>query len=101
MLALENPHCGISGVPFMNSTTGELPTALSMAARVSLDKRRVWRVAKREERSGLWRGRRVDRKTCACQLLFARTIVESHTFPIADLAAMMSILLLLNAKLLV
>ena len=37
MLALENPHCGISGVPFMNRTTGAEATALSIAAFVSED----------------------------------------------------------------
>ncbi len=42
MLALENPHCGVSGVPFMNSTTGLEATALSMAARVSVDSSRRW-----------------------------------------------------------
>ena len=38
MLALENPHCGVSGVPFMNKTTGAELTALSIAARVSADR---------------------------------------------------------------
>lgn len=42
MLALENPHCGISGVPFMNSTTGVEPTALSIAALVSVERSRLW-----------------------------------------------------------
>jgi hypothetical protein len=36
-VALENPHCGVSGVPFMNKTTGALDTALSIAERVSCD----------------------------------------------------------------
>lgn len=57
MLALENPHCGVSGVPFMNSTTGAEATALSMADRVSVDRKDFWRAAKRGERSGLWRAR--------------------------------------------
>lgn len=39
MLALEYPHCGVSGVPFMNSTTGADDTALSMAVRVSDDRK--------------------------------------------------------------
>jgi len=39
MLALENPHCGISGVPFINNTTGADDTALSMAVRVSVDRK--------------------------------------------------------------
>ena len=34
MLAREKPHCGVSGVPVMNSTTGADDTALSMAWRV-------------------------------------------------------------------
>jgi hypothetical protein len=38
MLALENPHCGVSGVPFMNKTTGAELTALSIAARVSAER---------------------------------------------------------------
>ncbi len=41
MLALENPHCGVSGVPFMNSTTGDEATALSIAERTSSDSSRV------------------------------------------------------------
>lgn len=40
MLALEKPHCGISGVPFMNSTTGAEATALSMACLVTSERRR-------------------------------------------------------------
>jgi hypothetical protein len=43
MLARENPHCGVSGVPFMNSTTGADPTALLIAERVSEERRRAWR----------------------------------------------------------
>lgn len=38
MLALEKPHWGVSGVPFMNSTTGADATALSIACRVSADR---------------------------------------------------------------
>ena len=37
MLARENPHCGISGVPFMKSTTGLEETADSIAVRVSVE----------------------------------------------------------------
>ena len=37
MLVLEKPHCGVSGVPFMNSTTGADATALSIAVRTSFD----------------------------------------------------------------
>jgi hypothetical protein len=40
MLARENPHCGVSGVPFMNKTTGDVDTALSIACRVSVDRSR-------------------------------------------------------------
>lgn len=40
MLALEKPHCGVSGVPFMNSTTGAEATALSIACLVASDRRR-------------------------------------------------------------
>ena len=36
--ALENPQAGVSGVPFMNSTTGALPTAASIEALVSADR---------------------------------------------------------------
>lgn len=57
MLALENPHCGVSGVPFMNSTTGADATALSIALRVSVERKDFWRAAKRGERRGLRRGR--------------------------------------------
>lgn len=40
MLARENPHCGVSGVPFMNKTTGLDSTALSIAVRVSVESSR-------------------------------------------------------------
>lgn len=40
MLAFENPHCGVSGVPFMNSTTGLEATAWSIAAFVLVDRNR-------------------------------------------------------------
>lgn len=40
MEAREKPHCGNSGVPFMNRTTGEEATALSIAERVSSDRYR-------------------------------------------------------------
>lgn len=67
MLALENPHCGVSGVPFMNNTTGFEATAWSIAALVSVDRsrncERVRRVRRGLERvaatdrdgSGAWR----------------------------------------------
>ena len=47
MLALENPHCGVSGVPFMNSTTGFEATAFSIAARVFVDNGRSCGTLKR------------------------------------------------------
>lgn len=37
ILALENPHCGSSGVPFMKRTTGLEATACCIADRVSLE----------------------------------------------------------------
>ena len=40
ILALENPHCGISGVPFIKSTTGAVHIAFSIAALTSVDKSR-------------------------------------------------------------
>lgn len=42
MLALENPHCGVSGVPFMNKTTGADATALSIAVLTSFERNRAW-----------------------------------------------------------
>jgi len=43
MLALEKPHCGVSGVPFMKSTTGAEPTAFSIADLVSAERKRAAR----------------------------------------------------------
>lgn len=43
MLALEKPHCGVSGVPFMNKTTGAEATALSIAVRTSFESSRAWK----------------------------------------------------------
>ncbi len=54
MLARENPHCGISGVPFMNRTTGADATALSIAARVSEDSNLIWRDGSREGRRAVY-----------------------------------------------
>lgn len=48
-----NPHCGVSGVPFMKSTTGAEATALSIALRTSSESSLVW------EREEVIRGRRV------------------------------------------
>jgi len=69
MLALENPHCGVSGVPFMNKTTGADATALSIAVRTSSDKNRAWkgvtnRVGAKTRTAG--RARVVARKACEC-----------------------------------
>lgn len=41
MLALEKPHCGVSGVPFMKRTTGAEATALSIAERTSSERSRA------------------------------------------------------------
>lgn len=41
----------------MNSTTGAEATALSIAVRVSVDRKDFWRAAKRGERRGFLRGR--------------------------------------------
>lgn len=43
MLALEKPHCGVSGVPFMKRTTGAEATALSIAVRTSSERSRAWK----------------------------------------------------------
>ena len=43
ILAREKPHCGVSGVPFIKSTTGAVDTALSIADLVSSDSSRAWR----------------------------------------------------------
>jgi len=64
MAAREKPHCGVSGVPFMNRTTGAEATALSIAVRTSVDRKDFWRAAKRGDRRGLRRGRRVWEATC-------------------------------------
>jgi hypothetical protein len=53
MLALEKPHCGVSGVPFMNRTTGDEATARSIAERTSSDRSLAWKgVRKRAEGRG-------------------------------------------------
>jgi curli biogenesis system outer membrane secretion channel CsgG len=80
MLALEKPHWGISGVPFMNKTTGADSTALSMACLVSCDRKRVCRVANRDERRGLWRGRNAVRKTCRTACKYANRLYEHATY---------------------
>lgn len=41
MVVRLKPHWGVSGVPFMNRTTGADATALSIAARTSVDSSRV------------------------------------------------------------
>ena len=50
MLALEKPHCGVSGVPFMKSTTGFEATARSIAALVSVDRYRSCEGVRRVKR---------------------------------------------------
>lgn len=60
MLARENPHCGVSGVPFMNRTTGALLTQPSIAARVSVDRNDRWSAANLGDRRGLRRGRKAE-----------------------------------------
>lgn len=63
MLALENPHCGVSGVPFINRTTGAEATALSIADRVSSESRRICKgVSPNLFVAGF--GRRVNRRSC-------------------------------------
>jgi hypothetical protein len=62
MVAREKPHCGVSGVPFMNRTTGAEETALSIAVRVSLDRRRAWRTEGMEGPEGNWMAERTGRK---------------------------------------
>lgn len=70
MLALENPHCGVSGVPFMNSTTGEEATARSMALRTSSERHRVWKGVRKRVlgmgRAALARVAVAARKACIC-----------------------------------
>ena len=52
----------------MNSTTGAEATALSIAERTSVERKDFCRAAKRGERRGLRRGRRVWEATCEdCQ----------------------------------
>lgn len=48
----------------MNSTTGAEATALSIAERTSVERKDFWRAAKRGERRGLRRGRRVWEASC-------------------------------------
>jgi len=48
----------------MNSTTGAEATALSIAERTSVERKDFWRAAKRGERRGLRRGRRVWDASC-------------------------------------
>lgn len=61
MLALEKPHCGVSGVPFMKSTTGADATALSIAVRMSSESNRI-RIGVRN-RGAVAEGRRAVRVT--------------------------------------
>lgn len=83
MLAREKPHWGVSGVPFMKRTTGADATALSIAALVSEDKRRAWRVegsGKAGERTGRRKvGRESGRKAWRVSALQIRQVnIESR-----------------------
>ncbi|KAF5127168.1 hypothetical protein E5D57_008096 [Metarhizium anisopliae] len=76
MTVAEKPHWGVSGVPFMKSTTGADATALSMAERVAFERRRACEGVRGEmgarkemgartagrtaRRSKLWRGAEVS-----------------------------------------
>jgi hypothetical protein len=79
MLALENPHCGVSGVPFMNNTTGAEPTALSIACLVSDDK---YRKAVGEIRgyenlvANIGAGRAAWRKACVAPVSIGKEFLE-------------------------
>lgn len=47
-MARENPHCGNSGVPFINKTTGDVVTALSNASFNSVDiNRDCWKLPRK------------------------------------------------------
>lgn len=70
IVAREKPHCGVSGVPFMNNTTGVVATALSIAALVSLDSNRACRGVRKERRGRAFleareMGRAIWRKACS------------------------------------
>lgn len=70
MLALLKPQAGVSGVPFMNSTTGADATALSIAPRTSLESSRAWngvmnRVGAKGRDAGVLVGV-AARKACCC-----------------------------------
>lgn len=70
MLARENPHCGVSGVPFMKSTTGADATALSIAWRVSADmnRRAMGEILGANLEASDGAGRAACRKACAVGL---------------------------------
>lgn len=78
MLAREKPHCGVSGVPFMNKTTGADATALSIAWRISSESIRICMGVRKREATAEGRGRVarvVARK--ACSLLITLFITMS------------------------
>ena len=82
MDAREKPHWGVSGVPFMKSTTGAEATALSIAALVSEDKRRAWRTEGRVK-AGVrtarsTEGPEIGRK--ACERRVSWLIGRGHAF---------------------
>ena len=85
---LEKPHWGVSGVPFMNRTTGAEATALSMAVRTSCDsslvcssdcdtlgRRELWVVdGEREDSAPRTAGNRMDLRSIVERLLFSRCV---------------------------
>lgn len=75
MLAREKPHCGVSGVPFMNKTTGADPTALSIAWRTASDSNRRWEASERRKvvDGEAAAGRRVGRTAAEKEAVAGRT----------------------------
>lgn len=93
MLAREKPHCGVSGVPFMKSTTGADATALSIAARVSEERQAFWRTANRGERKGLRRGRTAWLATWMSLAVVETRAARMRTVRRADLEIILMLLL--------
>jgi hypothetical protein len=90
-LALENPHCGVSGVPFMNNTTGAVATALSIAPRTCVDRKDFCRAANRGDRSGLRRGRSACCAVCRHLSVLARSLKGYQSTHTADKAVLENI----------
>lgn len=76
MLALEKPHWGVSGVPFMKSTTGFDATAWSIADRVSADKNRSCEDVYMTGR-GMERKEAIDRGRDACRKAYSALAFSS------------------------